>query len=135
MMLKDKDIKPKDFTLQNKLFRKFFYENSSSLDDVAHFVEITNQNIAKKVGITGKDQIVVVQNKNKYSKLEGGQDCKLLNLELERTDAFKEITDETLNEKYAEYLKEMGTQELADQFLLSENDEVNLFNRLLGFVE
>ena len=72
MMLKDKDIKPKDFTLQNKLFRKFFYENSSSLDDVTHFVEITNQNIAKKVGITGKDQIVVVQNKNKYSKLEGG---------------------------------------------------------------
>lgn len=40
-----------------------------------------------------------------------------------------------MNEKYAEYLKEMGTQELADQFLLSENDEVNLFNRLLGFVE
>ena len=60
MMLKDKAIKPKDFTLQNKLFRKFFYENSSSLDDVAHFVEITNYNIAKKVGITGKDQIVVV---------------------------------------------------------------------------
>ena len=60
MMLKDKDIKPKDFTLQNKLFRKFFYENSASLDDVAHFIEITNYNIAKKVGITGKDQIVVV---------------------------------------------------------------------------
>jgi hypothetical protein len=54
---------------------------------------------------------------------------------LEKTEAFKDITDDTLNEKYAEYLKEMGTQELADQFLLSENDEVNLFNRLLEFVE
>ena len=93
MTLKDKDIKPKDFTLQNKLFRKFFYENSSSLEDIAHFVEISNRNVAKKVGLTGKDQIIVVQNKNKYSKLEDAVECKLLNLELERSEPFKEITD------------------------------------------
>ena len=93
MTLKDKDIKPKDFTLQNKLFRKFFYENSSSLEDIAHFVEISNRNVAKKVGLTGKDQIIVVQNKNKYSTLEDAVECKLLNLELERSEPFKEITD------------------------------------------
>ena len=69
MILKDKNVKPKDFTLQNKLFRKFFYENSSSLEDVAIFVEVTNPNIAKKVGLSAKDQIIVVQNKNKYSSL------------------------------------------------------------------
>ena len=96
MMKKQHKAVPKDFTLQSKLFRKFFYENSAAIEDLAIFVEITRPSIASKIGLTGADQICVVQNKNMYNKLKNGTDFKVLNLELERSEPFKEILDETL---------------------------------------
>lgn len=45
-------------SLQNKLTRKFFYENSEPVDDLVLFGEIDNPRIAQKIGLTNKDQIV-----------------------------------------------------------------------------
>ena len=47
-------------SVQNKFLRKFFYENSGFVDDLAIFAELGNQDLAKKVGITQADQIAVV---------------------------------------------------------------------------
>ena len=84
-MTKRKGILPKDYNLQNKLFRKFFYENSAAIEDLAIFVEISNPSVASKVGLTQADQIVVVQNKNKYNTIKDAVDCKVINLNLERS--------------------------------------------------
>lgn len=46
--------------LQNKIFRKAFYENSAMFDDMVIFAEITSQRIAKKIGIEQPDQILCV---------------------------------------------------------------------------
>jgi hypothetical protein len=40
--------------------RKFFYENSGFVDDLAVFAEIDDKSLAKKVGIDTVDDIVVV---------------------------------------------------------------------------
>ena len=45
------------------------------------------------------------------------------------------MTDAVLNEKYSDYIKELGQEEITEQFILSENEEFNLFNKLLGFIE
>jgi len=39
-----------DLTLQNKLLRKFFYENSSFMEDIAEFVEVSDATTAKMLG-------------------------------------------------------------------------------------
>ena len=80
------------------MFRKFFYENSAPIEDLVSFVEISNILLARKIGITNTDQVVIVQNTNRYHNLP--QEFKLLNLELERTDIFKEILDATLKERF-----------------------------------
>lgn len=49
-----------DMTLQQKVFRKFFYENSSFIDNEVKFIEITNARVAKKIGIDSQDQIFVI---------------------------------------------------------------------------
>lgn len=54
-MVKAKGLEPKDYSLQNKMFRKFFYENSAPLEDMVSFVEILNPRLAAKVGLTGPD--------------------------------------------------------------------------------
>ena len=43
--------KPKDFSLQNKMFRKFFYENSAPIEDMLTFVEVTHSRLAWKLGL------------------------------------------------------------------------------------
>jgi hypothetical protein len=53
---------PADMTLQQKLFRKFFYENSSFIDSEVKFLEITNERVAARVGLTSQDQIMIIQN-------------------------------------------------------------------------
>ena len=80
------------------MFRKFFYENSAPIEDLVSFVEISNILLARKIGITNTDQVVIVQNTNRYHNLP--QEFKLLNLELERTDIFKDIMDATLKERF-----------------------------------
>ena len=80
------------------MFRKFFYENSAPIEDLVSFVEISNILLARKIGITNTDQVVIVQNTNRYHNLP--QEFKLLNLELERTDIFKDILDATLKERF-----------------------------------
>ena len=57
-----------EMTLEQKLFRKFFYENSSFIDSECVFVEITDLKVAEQcLGITGENQLIVVQNQNRYS--------------------------------------------------------------------
>ena len=71
-------------TLQQKLFRKFFYENSSFIDSEVKFLEVTNERVAARVGLTSQDQIMIVQNKNIFGQLQGAEAFKVMNLELER---------------------------------------------------
>ena len=53
MQKETKGVEAKDFSLQNKMFRKFFYENSSPIDDLMTFVEIENNSkLAAKLGFT-----------------------------------------------------------------------------------
>lgn len=56
--------KQDQMNLQNKIFRKAFYENSQVFQDMAVFAEISNNRLARKVGIESPDQIVICQNKN-----------------------------------------------------------------------
>ena len=51
------------------MFRKFFYENSAPIEDLASFVEIGSPLLARKIGLTAMDQVIVVQNANPYSML------------------------------------------------------------------
>lgn len=99
-MVKDKGSAPKDFSLQNKMFRKFFYENSAPLEDMVTFVEISSPRLAAKIGLTSKDQVIVVQNTNKYSSLP--TEFKLVNIELERSEPCHSVLDTTLNETIGE---------------------------------
>lgn len=51
---------PKDMTLQQKLFRKFFYENSGFIDYEVRFIEITNARVAAKLGLDDDYTILAV---------------------------------------------------------------------------
>jgi len=51
---------PSDMSLQQKLFRKFFYENSGFMDSEVRFLEITNERVGARVGLTGTDKVMLV---------------------------------------------------------------------------
>lgn len=51
---------PSQMSLQQKLYRKFFYENSGFLDSEVKFLEITNERVAARVGLTSNDVIMMV---------------------------------------------------------------------------
>ena len=59
-MYKTANSEPKSFSLQNKMFRKFFYENSAPVDDLITFVEVTSLRLAMKLGLKQTDQVVIV---------------------------------------------------------------------------
>ena len=59
-MYKTASSEPKSFSLQNKMFRKFFYENSAPVDDLITFVEVTSLRLAMKLGLKQTDQVVIV---------------------------------------------------------------------------
>jgi hypothetical protein len=61
-------------SLQQKLFRKFFYENSGFMDSEVRFLEITNERVGARVGLSGLDKVMLVQNKNLFGKLQGAED-------------------------------------------------------------
>jgi hypothetical protein len=44
--------------------RKFFYENSANIEDLAIFAEIDSMTTARKIGITRPDEMVVLTNAN-----------------------------------------------------------------------
>ena len=54
-MLRDTKLAANLFPLQLKLFRKFFYENSSPADDLVTFVEVSNARLGEKLGLTSGD--------------------------------------------------------------------------------
>jgi len=60
-------------SLQSKLVRKYFYENSQPVEDLIMFGEVTKPFVAKALnfGLESFDQILVVQNQNPYSSLAG----------------------------------------------------------------
>jgi hypothetical protein len=89
---------------QATLVRKFFYENSQPIEDLVMFGEVTNRRIAEKIGLTGDDQIVLVQNENEFSTLPGKQSFQIMNLKLERTFPFKEFfadEESKFNERFS----------------------------------
>ena len=42
-----------------------------------------------------------------YNSIKDGVEFKVLNLDLERSEPFKDILDATLKEKFGEYFKEL----------------------------
>jgi hypothetical protein len=60
--------------LQQKLFRKFFYENSGFIDSEVKFIEVTNERVAQRFGLKGPDSIMVVQNKNVFGQMKGAEE-------------------------------------------------------------
>ena len=117
-------------TLQNKMFRKAFYENSVMFDDMMIFAEIQNPRLAAKLGIDRADQIVCVQNSNEYASFK--TQFKILNLELERAEPIDFLLDSTIQSMFGEYLKELTPQEQQKEFMFSENKDLNLYERLLS---
>ena len=48
-------------TIEQKMFRKFFYENSSFIENEAIFAEITNEKVARdELGLADGRQVVAV---------------------------------------------------------------------------
>jgi hypothetical protein len=45
----------KPLSFQNKLVRKYFYENSQFVDDILIFAELQNNRIGSKIGVSSKD--------------------------------------------------------------------------------
>ena len=55
----------KQMNLTQKMFRKFFYENSSFMESETIFAEITDKKLAAEaLGLRAQDKIIAVQNKN-----------------------------------------------------------------------
>ena len=121
-------------SVQQKLFRKFFYENSSFLDSEVKFIEITNTRVAERFGIKDQDEITIVQNSNIFGKLEGSTQFKLLNLELEKL-VCEPLKQAALEKRYVKYLKDFTQKEFENEFLLSEDHIEEIFGMLTRFVE
>ena len=113
--------------------RKFFYENSAPLEDLAVFCEIKNARIAKKVGIESKDQIVVVQNQNPFHEL--GNQFNILNLDLEKSEPIEFLTDQYIKDNLGEHQDEFSKIEFETELMFSENENVNLYSKLLSHIE
>ena len=57
----------KDMNVEQKMFRKFFYENSRFIEEDSVFVEITDPKIANEcLGILSEHEIVAAINKNSF---------------------------------------------------------------------
>ena len=55
--------------IEQKMFRKFFYENSKFIEEDSVFVEITNEQIAKEyLDIESEHEIVAAINKNQFQE-------------------------------------------------------------------
>ena len=104
------------------MFRKFFYENSAPIEDMLTFVEVTNSRLAHKLGLKDKDQVVIVQNKNRYTSSSFPVDFKLVNLELQRSEPFTEILNETIKSRLGEDLMNELTQEELVQELIHSDE-------------
>lgn len=116
------------------MFRKFFYENSAPIEDLMTFVEVSSPNLALKLGLSDLDQVVVVQNTNRYHTLP--KEFNLVNLALERSEPFKEILNSTLKERLGEdYFTELTSNEIFDQLVFGDNEEENSYQKLCTFME
>lgn len=119
--------KYKDMTIQNKLFRKAFYENSQPFSDMLIFAEISDKRLAKKVGIHKADQVVVCQNKNEFSELPFK--FNLVNLECEHSSPIESLTQVG---KITDELKDSFTEEEITQMLMfSDDPDINVFQKFL----
>lgn len=80
VMICNSETNISEMNLQQKLFRKFFYENSSFMDSEVKFIEVTNQRVAERIGLDSQDKIIIVQNVNPFGKMRGCEEFKLMNL-------------------------------------------------------
>ena len=116
-------------TLQNKIFRKAFYENAALFQDSLVFVELHNFLVAKKIGITADDQCVIVQNKNEFSELPNK--FKIVNLDMERTDPLTYLRDTNVQALTDSYKESFSADEIQQMFFFSDDTETNLFQQFL----
>ncbi|CDW83935.1 UNKNOWN [Stylonychia lemnae] len=124
---------PRDMTVQQKLYRKFFYENSSFLENEVKFIEITSNRVAHRFGIQSPNEIYIFQNKNPYSKITEAEQVKFMGLELEKVKC-QHLDISEFERKYQKYLSEMDKREF-ESFLMSEENIDDTFGRLTQFIE
>ena len=58
----------KSLNMQQMLFRKFFYENSSYFDEETVFAEVSNKTLAlQALGLSSDEEVLAVMNANAYT--------------------------------------------------------------------
>lgn len=97
--------------------------------------EITNSRIADKIGIKGNDQIMLVQNVNEFSSLEGHDPLKVLNLKLERLPLFTDLTDASLTSRHKKVFEGLSRAEIEDELMLSEDPSLNAYHQFMSLIE
>ncbi len=83
------------------------------MDSEVRFLEITNERVGARVGLTGTDKVMLVQNKNLFGKLKGAEDFQLMNLQLERLYCTG-IEQINLEKKYSKYLADFSKKEFEE---------------------
>ena len=71
--------------IEQKIFRKFFYENSSFIESESVFGEITDAELVKKIGLK-EGEVACFMNKNKYEKFTSNKDNKIQNIKFFNLD-------------------------------------------------
>jgi hypothetical protein len=72
--------------IEQKLFRKFFYENSSFIEGETVFAELIDLKVAKNLGLE-EGEVACLVNKNPFEKYKDAQDVMFFNLDLEMLKA------------------------------------------------
>jgi hypothetical protein len=89
--------------------------------------------VAARIGLAD-DDIMMVQNSNIFGTLQGAESFKLMNLELERVSC-DQIRQDSIEKRYAKYLKDFSRKEFEQEFLLSEERIEETFGMLASFIE
>jgi hypothetical protein len=89
-------MKSSPMTIQNKILRKAFYENSSNFEDSIQFVEVSNSRVGSVIGLKSPSDIVLIQPKNEFN--EYGTKYRLFNQDLERSHSLDFLIDSNIQE-------------------------------------
>jgi hypothetical protein len=72
------------------------------------FAEISNKSLARNIGLTTDEQIIVMHNQNLFTELPIKQD--LYNLKVERTEPIESLTN--IETRFKEYFDEFSKNEV-----------------------
>lgn len=91
------------------------------MDDLLFFGEVTTTKVAKYLdyGMNSLDEIILLQNVNPYSNLQGkeAENKKLFSLTLERSFPFAKMKDANLAVKFGKDFEGLSKKEVEDHLL------------------